>query len=138
MIDNWTKEFLAFCDAVNQEMENFFVEVEQFTADLPQSLDTVVAEVEATVTEELEEFWQDWEALWNELELEVDWSEEFDNDSEFIITSKVTPDQNTHPACQGCHHYHGYIYGGQLFVCAMHPYGWDDENCPDWEKDGNQ
>jgi hypothetical protein len=138
MIDNWTKEFLAFCDAVNQEMENFFVEVEQFTADLPQSLDTVVAEVEATVTEELEEFWQDWEALWNELELEVDWSEEFDNDSEFIITSKVTPDQNTHPACQGCHHYHGYIYGGQLFVCAMHPYGWDDENCPDWEKDGKQ
>lgn len=124
MIDNWTKEFFAFCDAVNQEMENVFVEIEQFTA-----------EVEATVTEELEEFWQEWEALWDELESEIDWSEQFDDDSEFVITSKVTPDQNTHPACQGCHHYHGYVYGGNLFVCAMHPYGWDDENCPDWEQE---
>ena len=124
MIDNWTKEFFAFCEAVNQEMENVFVEIEQFTA-----------EVEATVTEELEEFWYDWEALWDELDSEIDWSEP--DDSEFVITAKVTPDQNTHPACQGCQHYHGYVYGGNLFVCAMHPYGWDDENCPDWEKDNS-
>jgi len=22
-----------------------------------------------------------------------------------------------------------------LLVCAMHPHGWEDENCPDWEKE---
>jgi hypothetical protein len=135
MMDNWTKEFFAFCDAINQEMENFFIEVEQFTAEFPQSLDAVVQEVEASVTEELEEFWQEWEELWASLDSDYDWSEDWENDSDFVITSKVNPDQNTHPACQGCRHYHGYIYGGTLFVCGMHPYGWEDENCPDWERE---
>lgn len=53
----------------------------------------------------------------------------------------VEPILNQHPACVGCHHYHGQSYGGVPLVCAMHPYGWDAENCPDWEStwmDGNQ
>jgi len=94
-----------------------------------------VQEVETTLTEELELFWQDCEEIWDWFESDFDWSEEEDNDSEFVITSKVTPDQNTYPACQGCRHYHGYVYGGNLFVCGMHPYGWEDENCPDWERE---
>ncbi|OSO88170.1 hypothetical protein B7O87_13810 [Cylindrospermopsis raciborskii CENA303] len=36
------------------------------------------------------------------------------------------------PACVGCSNYHGEVYGGNLLVCAMHPYGWDGEKCPDW------
>lgn len=36
-------------------------------------------------------------------------------------------------ACQGCQHYHGRIYGGTLLVCAMHPFGVEDDRCPDWE-----
>lgn len=35
--------------------------------------------------------------------------------------------------CKGCCHYHGHVYGGNLFVCAMHPYGSTDDHCPDWE-----
>lgn len=35
-------------------------------------------------------------------------------------------------ACLGCENFHGTVYGGNMFVCAMHPYGWqDDEDCPD-------
>ena len=37
------------------------------------------------------------------------------------------------PACEGCRHYHGQVYGGNLLVCAIHPYGWQEESCPDWE-----
>jgi hypothetical protein len=37
------------------------------------------------------------------------------------------------PACVGCKHYHGQVYNGQIFVCAMHPYGVGSETCPDWE-----
>jgi hypothetical protein len=33
--------------------------------------------------------------------------------------------------CQGCQHYHGQVYGGTLLVCAMHPYGAEDDHCPD-------
>lgn len=135
MIENWTKEFFAFCDAINQEIEEVCVEMEQWAAEFPHTLDEAVQEVETTLTEELELFWQDCEEIWDWFESDFDWSEEEDNDSEFVITSKVTPDQNTHPACQGCRHYHGYVYGGNLFVCGMHPYGWEDENCPDWERE---
>jgi hypothetical protein len=35
--------------------------------------------------------------------------------------------------CQGCCHYHGKMYGGNLLVCAMHPYGADGDQCHDWE-----
>lgn len=35
--------------------------------------------------------------------------------------------------CQGCRHYHGRIYGGNLLVCAMHPHGAEGEHCYDWE-----
>lgn len=36
-------------------------------------------------------------------------------------------------ACQGCSHYHGQVYGGNLFVCAMHPYGVEEDHCADWQ-----
>jgi hypothetical protein len=36
-------------------------------------------------------------------------------------------------ACQGCCHYHGQVYGGNLLVCAMHPYGVEEEVCSDWQ-----
>jgi hypothetical protein len=35
-------------------------------------------------------------------------------------------------ACRGCQHYHGRSYGGQLLVCAMHPYGTEADQCDDW------
>jgi len=38
------------------------------------------------------------------------------------------------PGCVGCSNYHGEVYGGNLLVCAMHPYGWNGEKCPDWEE----
>ncbi len=36
-------------------------------------------------------------------------------------------------ACEGCDHYHGQTYGGNFLVCGMHPYGVQDEHCPDWQ-----
>lgn len=46
-------------------------------------------------------------------------------------------------ACNGCKYYDGSIYGGNLLVCGMHPYGPGDESdpatqptsCEDWEGD---
>lgn len=131
MIDNWTKEFFAFCEAISEDMESFFNDVEQWTEEFPNSLDEAVQQMEETIDEEIEIFWQE---VFEPLILAIDDIEEEEgNYSDFAVTTKVNPDQNTHPACQGCRHYHGYVYGGNLFVCGMHPYGWPDENCPDWE-----
>lgn len=49
------------------------------------------------------------------------------------ITSHVDPILNDHPTCVGCQHYYGQAHGGNMLVCAMHPFGPEEENCPDWE-----
>jgi len=40
-------------------------------------------------------------------------------------------------ACKGCRHFHGQTYfgekGASTLICGMHPYGWQHENCPDYE-----
>ena len=46
----------------------------------------------------------------------------------------VEPTAQNQPACIGCRNYHGQVYGGNLLVCGMHPSGWEDEHCPDWEQ----
>lgn len=41
--------------------------------------------------------------------------------------------QDSVPAiCNGCSNYHGQVYNGNLLVCAIHPYGFDNETCPDF------
>lgn len=39
----------------------------------------------------------------------------------------------TSSACRGCRHYHGQTYGGTLLVCGMHPFGVEEDACPDWQ-----
>lgn len=39
---------------------------------------------------------------------------------------------DTPTACLGCKNYHGYSYNGNRLICALHPNGWDDDNCPDY------
>lgn len=46
----------------------------------------------------------------------------------------VEPTAEQYPACIGCKNYHGSVYGGNIVVCGMHPYGWDSQDCPDWEE----
>ncbi|MUG92775.1 hypothetical protein F7734_10060 [Scytonema sp. UIC 10036] len=38
-------------------------------------------------------------------------------------------------ACKGCKYWYGEINGGNLLVCAMHPYGCNSDTCPDWEEE---
>ncbi len=56
---------------------------------------------------------------------EVDWGEE---DCDIY-------DEEPRPvSCVGCDNYHGQYYGENLLVCAMHPYGFNDDSCPDFEQ----
>jgi hypothetical protein len=42
-----------------------------------------------------------------------------------------------HQVCTGCQHYNGQVYGGNLLVCGMYPYGQPEgaESCPDRQLD---
>lgn len=42
------------------------------------------------------------------------------------------PDDSRPIVCQGCRNYYGLNFRTR-FVCAMHPYGVEEEACPDWE-----
>ena len=35
--------------------------------------------------------------------------------------------------CRICKHHHGKIYGGVELVCAVHPYGYSEDRCPDYQ-----
>lgn len=42
-------------------------------------------------------------------------------------------DDYTPLVCLGCSNYDGEFYGDNQLICAIHPYGWlDDEDCPDF------
>jgi hypothetical protein len=49
------------------------------------------------------------------------------------VAQTVDPLVNDHFPCVGCRHYYGQAHGGQMFVCAMYPYGPEADKCPDWQ-----
>jgi hypothetical protein len=53
-----------------------------------------------------------------------------------LIENEETDDDDFIPsACRGCSNYDGEFYEGNQLICAIHPYGWNDENCPDFSAD---
>ncbi len=129
-MEDWPKDFFEMLEVVAHEVEQFFIEVTEI-------LDTVADEVQTTITTEidqrLEELFEPIIGIYAELE-------EASNQTEqpFIYYDFVEPTAERHPACIGCNYYHGHAYSGNLLVCGMHPYGWDDSNCPDWKSTENQ
>lgn len=142
-MEDWTKDFLDFVDTVTLEVEHFFeevnetviTEVERFWEDVDEVVDWIAEEVEQSVTPEIEELFADLEVLFEQTI--VVYYAEFDellDDGDFApFEQTVTPNAEQYAACIGCRNYHGRVYGGNLLVCGMHPYGWDGETCPDWE-----
>jgi hypothetical protein len=129
------------------EVEQFFQEVgkavETFTDEVNETIETVAEQIQETIIIEIDQYVQDFFELIIEAGIEVEEIfyeelEELADESEFVFIRQESPTSKRHPACIGCRNYHGVVYGNNLLVCAMHPYGWDDENCPDWEGDRNQ
>ncbi|MEM6519077.1 MAG: hypothetical protein AAF892_03625 [Cyanobacteria bacterium P01_D01_bin.71] len=150
---NWAKELATFFEAATQQTEAW---AEQTLQDAVDTADAIAAEIEKQIAPTLEE-WADHlnqslEPLETALDQELErFSEEF---TEFVnpvvvpltsalenwvealaapVTSHIDPMLNEHVPCIGCQHYHGQIYSGNMFVCAMYPYGPEQEKCPDWK-----
>ncbi|MBW4618992.1 MAG: hypothetical protein KME17_06500 [Cyanosarcina radialis HA8281-LM2] len=122
-MEDWSKDFFQM---LNQAVEA----VDEFLVELAEAVETAIEQVHTTVMVEIEQYLQELCEPLSELDLE-----ELEETAQFdpFIFPREEPTLEKHPACIGCRHYHGQIYGGNLLVCAMHPYGWDDANCPDWE-----
>ena len=130
-------------------LENMCFDVEHFFQDLGEVMETVAEEVveafevtvvnfEETLATEIDYLVRDLLAVELDFEIDIDVEEmeirDIVAESQFYTTGlPVAPTSVNHPACIGCRHYHGRAYGGNLLICAMHPYGWEDEHCPDWQ-----
>lgn len=129
-MENWQADILEIVEVVTEAVDQCFQEIGQTIEAIAEQFEIeIIAEIEYFV----EEFWE----LAGEGETrdigEGDSFQALFFDTEPFFNPKVEATPETHPACIGCCHYHGRVYSGNLLVCAMHPYGWDDANCPDWE-----
>lgn len=125
-MEEWQKNLFEMLDAVADEVEQFFIGVTEI-------VDAVAEQVQTTMAVDIDQCLQELFEPIAEIYLGL---EEIVGDSDQSITyivDTVEPSPEKNPACIGCQHYHGQVYGGNLLVCAMHPYGWEEEDCPDWQ-----
>lgn len=134
-MEEWHQDFLATIELVTVECQVLFKNVNELLETVVEegkdSLENAANDLENLILAEIDSFFEsitpdDFEREYFGIGLE-----ELDEDMELYLNPKVEPTKEKHPACIGCSNYHGRIYGGNLLVCAMHPYGWIDENCPD-------
>ncbi|HEY9652776.1 MAG TPA: hypothetical protein V6C95_19120 [Coleofasciculaceae cyanobacterium] len=125
-MDEWPKNIFEMFESVACMVDEFFLEVTEM-------VENFADEVQNTIGVEIDQCLQDMFEPIAEIYAEL---EELVGETEHTFTYPVEPAPERLPACQGCSNYHGQVYGGNLFICAMHPYGWDSENCPDWESRG--
>ncbi len=130
-MENWQKDLVEIIETVAVEVEHFFLEMGEMVDAFFELTEDITEQVQSSIATEVDQYLQDLA----EPILEVYWELEdviADVDPAFPYPVAATLEQN--PACVGCGNYHGQAYGGNLLVCAMHPQGWDDANCPDWEQ----
>lgn len=134
-MEDWQKDFLATIELVTVECESLFNNVSKMVETIVEegkdALDDVANDLESIILTEIELFFdslppEDFTREYFEGSIE-----DLDEDIDLYLNPKVEPTLEKHPACIGCANYHGRVYGGNLLVCAMHPYGWEDDNCPD-------
>jgi hypothetical protein len=130
-MEKWQKDFFEILETVADEVEHFFLGVTEVVDSFFEITEEITEQVQNTIVIEFDQYL-------NELAepiFEVYWElEEVMGEVDQPFPYTVEPTRQEHPACIGCSQYHGQVYGGNLLVCGMHPYGWEDENCPDWEQ----
>lgn len=125
-MDDWSKGFF-------ESLESLVDIVDDVVGEVVEIIEDVAEEWQNTIGLEIEKCLEDIFEPIIEIYFEYDEIDLSTHESDIGFPYSGVPTAERHPACIGCHHYHGQVYGGNVLVCGMHPYGWDGENCPDWE-----
>ena len=133
-MESWSNGFLDMMQAIVDEVEQFATEVSK---DVEAMLDGLIEASEEFADQMEQAIAPDLEQRLNEffdpiLEAYLGF-QIFVEESAQPMMHTVEPMLNEHPACVGCRNYHGQSYNGVMLVCGMHPSGWEDEKCPDWQ-----
>ncbi|CAA9589534.1 MAG TPA: hypothetical protein V6D03_15110 [Candidatus Caenarcaniphilales bacterium] len=114
-MEPWQKDFLQMIEGITSEAEQFLDGVLEVVEEIATDIDQLLTEAIVPVVE-----------ICLGLETVV-------GDATQPIIQTVQPMIEEHSACIGCRHYYGQVHGDNLLICAMHPYGWDEDACPDWQ-----
>lgn len=118
--DNWAEQ-------VQQALEP---EIDRIVDDLNRTLEPLEVAVESQVDEVAESLDQIMGPILTTLLSSMDlWLEEVTAP----INRTVDPVLQNHPTCMGCRNYFGQAHGGNMLVCAMHPFGPESDHCSDYE-----
>lgn len=140
-MDDWQKDWWQQVEKTTVSIERFFQDiteaVETFSEEVTEAFEELGEHLQNTVVIEVDTLVDDFIDIVSETSIEFESSfwEDIDNlvNDDFVDITLETPGEDNHAACVGCHHYHGQAYNGQILVCGMHPYGVEDNYCPDWE-----
>lgn len=131
-MEKWQKDFFDILETVADEVEQFFLGVTETVDALFELSEGITDQLQVTIATEIEQYLNELTEPFLEASSEL---EDIFGDVDQPYMYVVEPTRQEHPACIGCRNYHGQAYNGNLLVCGMHPYGWEDENCPDWEQE---
>ena len=142
-MNDWQDEWRKQIEKTAAEMEGFFTEVGEATEllvdEVTQSVGSLFEQLEVDFGKEVEDFIHNFVdvIVTTSDDIEAALSDEWEDfvDEDFTSVSYHTPSAQSHPACINCANYHGQVYNGNLLVCAMHPQGYEDSNCPDWSQE---
>ncbi|WRH66650.1 MAG: hypothetical protein RSE13_24455 [Planktothrix sp. GU0601_MAG3] len=134
-MEDWSKSIVEAIETTVSDMEKFFTDVteelNEILNELTKISEEITDEVQNKILPELDEYINDIFEPIIDIYLDLDLEDENEHFDPFV--TYVQPTETEHPACRGCQHYHGQVYGGNLLVCGMHPMGAEAETCPDWE-----
>ena len=123
-MEEWQNEIAAVLKDVTELFDGFGREL----TELVEEVATGATEIFNLQWDELTEVFAE---IWQELESDFESPPSFNWD--IPLSTYPTPDPAINPVCVGCLNYNGSVYGGNLLVCGMHPYGCNSDTCTDWE-----
>ena len=140
-MEDWSKSIVEAIETTVSDMEKFFTDVteelNEILNELTKISEEITDEVQNKILPQLDEYINDiFEPIIDiYLDLDLGLNLDIDTEDEHFdpFVTYIQPTETEHPACRGCQHYHGQVYGGNLLVCGMHPMGAEAETCPDWE-----
>ncbi|MEB3181496.1 MAG: hypothetical protein VKL59_21045 [Nostocaceae cyanobacterium] len=132
-MDNWQKDLLEMMEGVATEVERFLAGMGEVVDSFLELSEEITEQIHSSIATEIDEYFH--ELVEPIFEVYSELEELVIEDIEPSFPYKVEATTEKNPACIGCHHYHGEVYSGNLLVCGMHPYGWEDATCPDWEQE---
>lgn len=140
-MDDWQKDWWQQVEKTTVSIERFFQDiteaVETFSEEVTEAFEELGEHLQNTVVIEVDTMVDDFIDIVSETSIDFESSFWEDIDSlvndDFVDITLETPGEDNYAACVGCRNYHGQAYNGQILVCGMHPYGVEDNYCPDWE-----